>query len=320
MLESPDGEPALSIASISPTSITLSDGLVLQCPLFLLNGTAFMWDCPSLPPDALPNGKGWEEWLDEGKRKETWAILDAVEPKPEVLLLGTGKTVIPPPPALRRFLNDMGIQVDAQSSHNAASTFNVLQEEGRNVAIAVLPAERIPTDKTIPGREKKPDGPQMESPSGPSTKRPEQGAATGSTRSFSTSTRPRFAQTIPTPTASSSSSAPPQQRRRPPTTSGLTLQHFLYQSQALSLYRSYLRASRGIPNPQARRETIDFYRSQYFAPSANGKGKWLDEDLEKVRDWLAQGHRDLKMQRGSMMLGGDGSGEYAKLRGRRGQE
>ena len=67
-------------------------------------------------------------------------------------MLGTGKTVIPPPPGLRRYLNDLGIQVDAQSSHNAASTFNVLQEEGRNVAIAVLPSERLGMERKVSRR------------------------------------------------------------------------------------------------------------------------------------------------------------------------
>lgn len=66
----------------------------------------------------------------------------------EVLIFGTGKTVLPLPPSLRSHLNNLGIQVDVQSTHNASSTFNVLVEEGRKVALALLPAERAEVPKT----------------------------------------------------------------------------------------------------------------------------------------------------------------------------
>lgn len=139
-----------------------------------------MWDPPNLDATrALPNGTGWEEW--EQNEEEIWKLLDLVKPKPgesnfrtrsslallivtdniplltlyppilEVLILGTGSSVAYPPASLRGHLHTMGIQLDVQSSQNAASTFNVLSEEGRQVAIAVIPSERQPTHRIVSG-------------------------------------------------------------------------------------------------------------------------------------------------------------------------
>ncbi|KAF8516373.1 hypothetical protein JB92DRAFT_2788433 [Gautieria morchelliformis] len=43
----------------------------------------------------------------------------------------------------------------------------------------------------------------------------------------------------------------------------LTLQHFILKQRALSLYRSAIRASRSIPGPVARRETIMWIRAEF---------------------------------------------------------
>lgn len=78
--------------------------------------------------------------------------------KLEILLLGTGKRISQAPPALRAYLNQLGIQVDVMdtvcepiiiwnvfllnvlpSQRNACSTYNLLSEEGRRVAAALLP-------------------------------------------------------------------------------------------------------------------------------------------------------------------------------------
>lgn len=86
LLEStdPDQIPALSIESITPERITLSDGLVVTSGLILVNGSCFMWDAPPLNADrALPSGVGWEEWLQgEGRVEEVWKLFEVLEPKP----------------------------------------------------------------------------------------------------------------------------------------------------------------------------------------------------------------------------------------------
>ncbi len=74
----------LSIVSMSETSFTLSDGLVVSQPLVFLHGEAFLWDAPPLDAArAAPNGQGWEEWLSEvGGRDEVWKLFELVTPKP----------------------------------------------------------------------------------------------------------------------------------------------------------------------------------------------------------------------------------------------
>ena len=44
----------------------------------------------------------------------------------------------------------------------------------------------------------------------------------------------------------------------------LSLEHFLLRSKSIKLYRDFLRASRNIPNPSARRETVDWLRDEHF--------------------------------------------------------
>lgn len=92
----------------------------------------------------------------------------------------------------------------------------------------------------------------------------------------------------------------------------LTLKHFMFRTEALKLYRSYLRATRSIPNPIARWETIDFFRQGFESTR-------FETDLERIRDNLARAGRELKMNQGSMLLSNDGE-NASKLRGRRGRD
>lgn len=65
------------------------------------------------------------------------ALLDpvlALAPRPEVLLLGTGATLVWPPADLRRAAREAGLALEAMDSRAAARTWNVLVQEGRLVA------------------------------------------------------------------------------------------------------------------------------------------------------------------------------------------
>ncbi|CAO1633301.1 unnamed protein product [Sympodiomycopsis kandeliae] len=282
----PNAEVSLSIEAINPTTITLSDGLVLECPMMILNGYCFLWDPPKLDSNkAIPNGSGWEEWTSEEGMQEIWKLVDVVEPKPEVLLFGTGATVLPPPPKIRSYLNSLGIQLEVQSSQNAASTFNVLSEEGRKVAIALLLSDGKPVE-----RKSNKSSSSKQIPSG--------------SRSFSTSARSQFMQSSSTSASSasssssvlqslqsnlSSSSSPPSSRR--PKQSGepskLTLHHFLLRSSIYSLYRTYIRSTQSIPNSIARYETLQFYRPEFI--------KVLNQlDLKKAKELLDYQKREFK--------------------------
>lgn len=59
--------------------------------------------------------------------------------RPEVILLGSGKTFQLLHPALRRALKEQCLSVDIMDTGAACRTYNVLMAEGRRVAAALLP-------------------------------------------------------------------------------------------------------------------------------------------------------------------------------------
>ena len=59
-------------------------------------------------------------------------------PAIEILLLGTGATMRPASPELRRALKEHGIVADAMDTGAACRTFNVLVAEDRRVAAALI--------------------------------------------------------------------------------------------------------------------------------------------------------------------------------------
>lgn len=102
---------------------------MLEESVILLNNQVFLWDHPQLNQEfAIPSGLGWEDWLGvdsikPGKQlkvsqkiKDTFQIFELVDERPEILLFGTGKTVLPPPAPIRSYINSLGIQLDVQST------------------------------------------------------------------------------------------------------------------------------------------------------------------------------------------------------------
>ena len=62
-------------------------------------------------------------------------------PKVDLLLLGTGKTIQSIDTSLLARMHECGVTVDVMATAHACQTFNVLNQEGRRVAAAVLPME-----------------------------------------------------------------------------------------------------------------------------------------------------------------------------------
>lgn len=56
----------------------------------------------------------------------------------ELLLIGTGSSLVPPPAAVRDALRQAGIAADYMDTGAAARTYNVLMLEGRRVAAALI--------------------------------------------------------------------------------------------------------------------------------------------------------------------------------------
>jgi NADH dehydrogenase [ubiquinone] 1 alpha subcomplex assembly factor 3 len=59
----------------------------------------------------------------------------------DLLIIGTGPSVYPIAPAVRKYLNDLGIRLEIQDTRNAAAQFNLLATERGvgQVAAALVP-------------------------------------------------------------------------------------------------------------------------------------------------------------------------------------
>ncbi|KMZ66080.1 NADH dehydrogenase [ubiquinone] 1 alpha subcomplex assembly factor3 [Zostera marina] len=71
--------------------------------------------------------------------RDSLSIFQLLRPIPEILLLGCGKLTQHVSPELRKFIRSTGMKLEAIDSRNAASTYNILNEEDRIVAAALLP-------------------------------------------------------------------------------------------------------------------------------------------------------------------------------------
>ncbi|TIB16116.1 hypothetical protein E3P92_01417 [Wallemia ichthyophaga] len=123
---------ALQIQSIGKSGLTFSDGKVCKGPVIVVDNKIFLW---KVPTPTMPFNWG------DAIPKEAFKMFETLTPRPEILLLGTGKSMLPPPPAYTKYLNSLGIQVDIIDTKNACSTYNVLVEEDRSVAAALFPID-----------------------------------------------------------------------------------------------------------------------------------------------------------------------------------
>ncbi|KAJ8657051.1 hypothetical protein O0I10_007130 [Lichtheimia ornata] len=125
-----DRGPNVGVEVITKDGFVLSNNVQIRNPLVLLNGSAFLWQ---VPQDAFQ--------FDKPISLDAFKIFEVASPKPELVLLGTGKNFTPIPPSIREYFYKLGIQVDQMNTKHAAATYNVLAEEGRRVAAALLPVE-----------------------------------------------------------------------------------------------------------------------------------------------------------------------------------
>ncbi|KAL8981249.1 MAG: hypothetical protein Q9177_005631, partial [Variospora cf. flavescens] len=110
----------------------------------LIAGEAFGWTPWSAPGSGTP-GKGLRSMINAKGQwqagESAWGILEVVWPKPDLLILGLGPSVLPIAPETRRWINGLGIRVDVQGTRNAAAQFNLLATERGvgEVAAALIP-------------------------------------------------------------------------------------------------------------------------------------------------------------------------------------
>ncbi|NWY00030.1 NDUF3 factor, partial [Nothoprocta ornata] len=70
---------------------------------------------------------------------ESLALFRLLEPRIEILVLGTGDRVERLHPALMKHMRACGIAVEVQDTVNACATFNFLMSEKRLTAAALIP-------------------------------------------------------------------------------------------------------------------------------------------------------------------------------------
>lgn len=121
----------------------------------------------------------------------------------------------------------------------------------------------------------------------------------------------------------------------------LTLEHFLLRDKCIKLWRDFIRASRNIPNPIARRETVDWLRDEHFEGAYGLRNEtdvvsdgsysahmriridYLQHPLSlqtRIRELLVSGNVALKRVCGPMELVAalnPKHGSFPKLRGKR---
>ena len=71
--------------------------------------------------------------------EKDFAPLLGVSEAIDVVLLGTGKTLVFPDPALKKALKAQGLNIEVMDSGAACRTYNVLMAEDRRVVAALLP-------------------------------------------------------------------------------------------------------------------------------------------------------------------------------------
>lgn len=135
---------------ISNIDACISDGFHLDngikingSGMLIVGGEAFAWKpwSASSQNRRLLNKKGqWDAGAEAGGSHQ-WGLLELVWPKPDLLILGLGKSMAPLAPETRNMINSLGIRIDVQDTRNAAAQFNLLSTERGvgEIACAMIP-------------------------------------------------------------------------------------------------------------------------------------------------------------------------------------
>jgi hypothetical protein len=125
--------PRLQVNKLNDQGFHLSDGLIIPGGVIFVDDRAFLWDVDPIGVEKETGRGVWRGW-----DKERFRIFETVMPRPgryftfgyvrrckltsidfhlpEILLLGTGATVLPPPPEIRSYISSLGIQLDVMDS------------------------------------------------------------------------------------------------------------------------------------------------------------------------------------------------------------
>mmetsp|Transcript_20078 Transcript_20078/g.33597 ORF Transcript_20078/g.33597 Transcript_20078/m.33597 type:complete len:218 (-) Transcript_20078:136-789(-) len=126
-----EGNKKTAIIAYGDRSFQIDDKLVRQS-VILLPENFLLWNARTVEDITI----------------ESLKMLELVYPTLEVLFIGVGERLHRPLDAsVTEYFRTKGIVVEATSTMNAASTFNLLNGEGRNVAAALLTLHPIPSEE-----------------------------------------------------------------------------------------------------------------------------------------------------------------------------
>ncbi|KAJ4260597.1 hypothetical protein NW762_007340 [Fusarium torreyae] len=115
------------------SGVTITDGN----GVLLIDGEVFNWR----PWEAkgsmnLVNKKGQFELP-----PNAFALFDLLWPRPDLLIIGVGPSIMPLAPDTRRIISELGMRIEILDTRNAAAQFNLLATERgvSNVAAALIP-------------------------------------------------------------------------------------------------------------------------------------------------------------------------------------
>lgn len=99
----------------------------------LINGQRYENNLIVTANTVLPN---WEASFETDLEESN--LVPAIELAPQILLIGSGARIRFPKPAVLRGLIAAKIGYEIMDTHAACRTYNILLEEGRNVAAALI--------------------------------------------------------------------------------------------------------------------------------------------------------------------------------------
>ncbi|XP_067361876.1 NADH dehydrogenase [ubiquinone] 1 alpha subcomplex assembly factor 3 isoform X2 [Channa argus] len=102
---------------------------------FNIDGNKVFGPCAVLPPAILQ----WNVGTYKDITEESVSLFHMLEPRIEILVLGTGAWLERINPSVLTLLRSKGIAVEVQDTPNACATFNFLTSERRMVAAGLIP-------------------------------------------------------------------------------------------------------------------------------------------------------------------------------------
>ncbi|XP_053146724.1 NADH dehydrogenase [ubiquinone] 1 alpha subcomplex assembly factor 3 [Hemicordylus capensis] len=106
---------------------------------FTISGNIIVGPCAVLPRAILQ----WNVGTYKDITVESLALFRLLEPRIEILVLGTGTRVERLDPAVLKIMRQCGIAVEVQDTPNACATFNFLTSERRVTAAGLIPPPTV---------------------------------------------------------------------------------------------------------------------------------------------------------------------------------